>query len=119
MNKRVINTLMISGIILLLIILFFKPVCLFKHIFKISCPICGITRGIKCILKFKIIESFKYNLLSIPVFLSIFLFYIIYIFSIILKKEYIYCYYNYFVIHYKTIIVILIINWIVNIFKAV
>ena len=80
---------------------------------------CGITRGIKCILKFKIIESFKYNLLSIPVFLSITLFYIIYIFSIILKKEYIYCYYNYFVIHYKTIIVILIINWIVNVFKAV
>ena len=80
---------------------------------------CGMTRGIKCILKLKIIESFKYNLLSIPVLLSIILFYIIYIFSIILKKEYIYCYYNYFVIHYKTIIVILIINWIVNIFKAV
>ena len=119
MNKKIINILVISGIILLLIILFFKPVCLFKHIFKIPCPMCGITRGIKCILKFKIIESFKYNILSIPVFISIILFYIVYTISVVLKKEYIYNYYNYFVLHYKTIVVILIINWVINMIKGV
>lgn len=119
MNKKIINVLMISGILLLLIILIFKPMCLFKYIFKIPCPMCGITRGIICILNLEIIESFKYNILSLPIFILISIFYILYIISIIFKKDYIYKYYNYFVLHYKIIIIIFIINWIVNIFKYV
>lgn len=117
-NKKEINILMISGILLLFIILFLKPICIFKYITRIPCPMCGITRGIKSILNFNIIDSLKYNLLSIPTLLFITTFYILYILSIILRKNYISCYYNYFVINYKTIIYILLINWLINILKG-
>ena len=116
-NKRIINILMVSGIILLLIIYFFHPGCLIKNIFKIPCPMCGITRGIISFLHLNFIESFKYNLLSIPIFIIILLFYVLYLISFIFKIDFVSCYYNYFVIHYKIIIYIFIINWVINIFK--
>ena len=118
-NKLEINIIMISGIILLFIILFFKPVCLFKDIFHIPCPLCGMTRGIQSLINFDIISSFKYNLLSIPIFITIIMFYILYFISLLFKTNYINCYYNLFVIHYKTIIYILLINWVINILRGI
>lgn len=117
MNKKIINTLIISGIILLLIILLFKPFCIFKKITHIPCPICGVTRGIIYFLKLDFINSIKSNILSIPIFILGIVFYILYFYSIIFKPNTVYKYYNYFVKNYKLIIFILLINWVIVIIK--
>ena len=116
-NKKVINILAISGILLLLIVFLFDYECVFLKVTGVPCVSCGLTRGFIYILKGDLINAIKINLLSIPIFINTLLFYFLYFIKIILKKEFIYKYYNYFIKHYKIIITILIINWIINIVK--
>ena len=117
-NKKTnINILMISGTVLLLIIFLFRPVCIFKNIFNIPCPTCGLTRGFIEILHFDFIESLKYNILSIPIFISIIIFYLLYSVYILLKKEYIIIFVDLYIKNFKLIILLFIISWIVNIVK--
>ena len=49
-----------------------EPLCPIKRFFGVSCPGCGLTRGCICILKFDFEEAFRYHVLSIPLFVSIF-----------------------------------------------
>lgn len=116
-NKKIVNILMISGLILTVIIFLFKPDCFLKKIFTVPCPICGMTRAFKFILKRELISALKMNLLSIPLFISIIIFYITYFISIFFKKDYIYKMYSLIIKYYKVIILILLINWIINIVK--
>lgn len=116
-NKRVINILIISSIILFIIVYLFNPYCLFKKVFSIPCPICGMTKAFKYILKGKVLKALEMNLLSIPLFIFIIIFYIVYIISLCFKKYYIYKLYDEVVKYYKVIIVILIVNWVINIVK--
>lgn len=109
---------MITGIIFAFIVFLFSPECQFKKIFNISCSICGMTRAFIFILNGNIISALKMNLLSIPLFIMITLFVILYLLNIILKKEYVYKFYNYIIKHYKLLILIFIINWIINIIKT-
>ena len=108
---------MISGILLAIIIFLFEPECLFKKIFIIPCSICGMTRAFKFILRGNLIIAFQINLLSIPLFIILIIFYLSYFISMIFKKNYIYKIYNIVVKNYKIIILILLINWITNIVK--
>ena len=108
---------MISSIILAIIIFLFEPKCLFKEVFHIPCSICGMTRSFKYILKGNFLLALKSNLLSIPLFISLIVFYISYFFSIIFKKNYIYKMYDRVVKNYKIIILFLLINWVLNIVK--
>ena len=118
-NKKVINILAVSGIIVLFIAFLFEYKCIFRHTFDIPCVSCGLTRGFKYILKLDLINAIKVNFLSLPIFICFLLFYVFYILWIILKKEYIFKYYKYFVKHYKLFIVILVINWIFSIILEV
>ncbi|MBQ3021309.1 MAG: DUF2752 domain-containing protein [Bacilli bacterium] len=118
-NKKAINIIAISGIILLLIVYFLDFNCIFKTIFNIPCISCGLTRGFIYILKLDLINAIKMNLLSIPLFITIIIFYVLYFLWILLKKEYIFKYYNYIIKYYKLIIIILIINWIYNVIKYI
>lgn len=113
-NKKEVNILVISGILFLLIILFFKPICIFKKIFNIPCITCGMTRALKCILKLDLINAIKYNILSIPLFIFIIAFFTLYIISVILNKNYIYKFYNYIVKNIRIFIILLIISYIIN-----
>ena len=116
-NKALYNILAISGILLLVIAFLFDTKCLFKTIFSIPCPSCGLTRGFIAILGFKFIDALNYNLLSIPIFISGVLFYFFYVIFIFLKKDYIHKFYNFYIMNYKLVIILLLLSWIVNIVK--
>ena len=70
-------TCFIIGIILLIKLLeFIKFDCIYRKLFNIYCPGCGVTRMIKSILKFDFYQAFRYNplcfilfIISIPYFI--------------------------------------------------
>ena len=78
-NKRLYSVLAISGIFILFIAFLFDIKCLFKLLFSIPCPSCGLTRAFKAIINLDFIGAIKYNLLSIPIFISMILYYVFYI----------------------------------------
>ena len=113
-DKRVIDILAISSIFLLFIVFFFDIQCIFKSIFHIPCVSCGLTRAFKCILKLDFINAIKYNILSIPLFILLLIFFILYIHNIFFKNNYIYKLYNVFSKHYYIVLSIFFISWIIN-----
>jgi len=115
-NKKVYHILAISGIILLLIVFSFDNVCIFKNIFNIPCISCGLTRGFISIIHFNFIEAINYNVLSIPLFILIIIYYILYIIYLF-KNNTLDLFYKYFIKHYKILFLILLISWIINVVK--
>ena len=72
MKKRIINLIiLLSGTLFIFMIVTgkFNVECLFKKIFHISCPGCGLTRSFRSILNLDFINAFKYNILGIPLFI--------------------------------------------------
>lgn len=63
--------------------------CLVKNLFGISCFGCGLTRGFICILELDFKKAIEYNVLSIPLFISIFLYTTFSIIDIVFSKEFI------------------------------
>ena len=57
--------------------------CLFKAVFKIPCPGCGMTRAFKSIIQLDFIQAFKFNILSIPLFIFLILMFIAIVYDII------------------------------------
>ena len=47
------------------------PLCLFKRVFDISCPGCGLSRGFIAILNLNFREAIECHVLSIPLFVCI------------------------------------------------
>lgn len=122
MNKK--TKILILFLYLGLILIFFICLdnhipCLFKNIFKIPCPACGMTRAIKEIINFNIIKSFSYNILTFPLILLLILIFIFNIIDIIFNKQYIDKIIKTILNHYHIIIIILIISWIINIYRKI
>ena len=90
--------------------------CFFKYLTNIPCPGCGLTRSILSILNLDLIKAIKYNVLGIPLFIII-LFLNIYLIKDIIynKKSTITLIYK-ILNNYKTIIILLIISEIVNLY---
>ena len=86
--KRIINILIILGTVffIYLVVNVFDLDCIFKSIFGIRCPGCGLTRAFRSILSGNLIKAFKYNILSIPIFISIIVIFISMIIDIILNR---------------------------------
>lgn len=61
--------------------------CILKKFTSIRCPGCGLTRAFRCILKLDFINAFKYNILSIPIFICILISIISLIYDIISNKN--------------------------------
>ena len=116
-----IDMIAISGIFLPFIVFFFDIKCIFKSIFHIPCISCGLTRGFIAILHLKFIDAIKYNILSIPLFIVIVIFYMLYFLKLLFKIDYITNIYNFIIKYYKYLFIILIFSWIINyiIYKSV
>ncbi len=118
-NKKIINGLFLTILIMGIILFIFdiKLGCLFKKYLHIPCPGCGLTRSFKAIFKLDFINAFKYNILGIPLFISILLFLITYIISFIFKKDYINKLFKFYTKYSLIIIIFILISWIYNIIK--
>ena len=114
-----IDILAISGLFLPFIVFFFDIKCIFKSIFHIPCISCGLTRAFIEIIHLNIINAINYNILSIPLFIIIFVFYILYFYKLIFKVDYIAKLYNILSKHYKILICLLLIGWIINIINYI
>lgn len=112
-NKKIYHILAISGIFLLLVAFLFNYKCIFKSIFHIDCISCGLTRGFKSILNLNFIEATRYNILSIPLFILVIVYYILYLFNNRLLDKI----YSYIIKNYNVCLIILLISWIINIVK--
>lgn len=68
-KNRIINIFILFIAISFVFILFILKIeipCMFKSILGISCPGCGMTRAINEFIHLRFIESFKFNILSLP-----------------------------------------------------
>ena len=113
-DKNIIDVLAISGLILPFIVFFFDLKCIFKRIFNIPCISCGLTRAFISIIHLDFISALKYNVLSIPLFIFIIIFYILYFLNKIFNKDYIYHFYSIISNNYKVLLLLLIVTWFIN-----
>lgn len=113
-NKRLIVFFLLLSIFLFLILFGLNFNCPIKSLFHISCPGCGLTRSIRSLLEFKIEKSLYYNILGIPLFLFFITCYLLIGIDIIKKRNYLSSFLTKLSSHYKLIIILLIITFILN-----
>ena len=89
--------------------------CIFKKLFNISCPGCGLTRSFRALLRLDIITSFKYNIFG-PILFIIIIIGIIFLIKDIIKNEDKTIKYTYRILnkYYYIVIICLIISMIIN-----
>lgn len=102
-----------------LVVFVFDINCLFKSVFSIPCPGCGLTRGFRELFKGNLIGAFNYNILTIPIFLFLVGCIVLVITDLIKKSNYLEKYLSFFAKHYVVIILLVIISWIVNIIRGI
>lgn len=88
--RRVINLIILTIIIIFVLLVVSGTIhysCIFKNIFGICCPGCGLTRSFRCILNFDLMGSIKYNILGIPLFICFIVSCIMLIFDIIKNSD--------------------------------
>jgi len=117
-KNRLINTaILLSGLLFLFFALYnpFHFTCIFKKIFKISCPACGLTRGFISLLALDFKTALFYNILSFPLLLCGFIIFIFLLKDIISNKiSVINFLFKVFEKFYIIIITLLIITMIIN-----
>lgn len=118
-HKLVLLILTILLVFGILVVFVFDVNCLFKSIFSFPCPGCGLTRAFRCLIKGNLIESFNYNILAIPIFLFLFCMIFIFIIDLIKKENHLEKYLLFFKKHYKILIILVIISWILNIVRDI
>ena len=116
--KRLVNVLiLLFGISFVLTAIsgMVKLECIFKYIFNISCPGCGLTRSFKAIINLDFYSAIRYNILGIPLFIIGIIACIGLVIDIIKNNNRTINYiFNFFKNYYIVIIILLIITMIIN-----
>lgn len=121
--KRLINILLlIFGISFIVIvtsgIINFK--CVFKSLFDISCPGCGLTRSFIAIINLDFHSAFNYNIIGIPIFIISITVCASMIIDIMKNDNRTIIYiFNFFNKYYVVIILLLIVSMIINTIKGI
>lgn len=120
MNKVKKISLLLGILLLGLLLLNVNIPCLFKSLTHFPCPDCGMTRAFRLILNFKLIESFSYNILAIPLFISIVFMLIVLVNDIITNQNNLMKILDKIINKYHLLILgLLAISWIVNIWRGI
>lgn len=71
-NKKILTTFLVFLMVLLFIFVLLNTSyeCFIHKYFNINCPACGLTRSFRSLLKLNFMESIKYNVLGIPLFIT-------------------------------------------------
>ncbi len=88
--------------------------CVFKSLFGIACPSCGMTRSWKLIMNGDILESFNYNVFAFPLFIFIMVMDVVIIYDVIKKKNYFNMLISGVVKNYKVIILLIVVSMVIN-----
>lgn len=118
-NKQILFLLIILLVFGILVVFIFDVDCIFKKIFHIPCPGCGLTRGFKALLKGNILLAFNYNILTIPICIFLLTAVTLLIIDYIQKEKYLQKFFLILKKNYIFIIIILIISFITNIINNV
>lgn len=62
-------------------------VCIFKNLFGVPCPGCGLTRGFISILRLDFKSALRYNILSVPIFAALVIYTLLLFFDIAFGKD--------------------------------
>jgi len=93
--------------------------CVFKQIFSISCPGCGLTRSFCCLLSGDFVGSFSYHILGIPIFLIGILFFCLIVYDLFFQKHVFENVIVWMLGHWVWLLVIVFISWVVNLFRGI
>ena len=122
LNKKNKILILFSYLGLILIFLLYTNLhipCIFKKIFHIPCPSCGMTRSFISIINLNFKKAIYYNILSIPLFITLLIIFITIIIDLIYQKKYSNIIIKLITNNYTIIIILLTINWIINIIKEI
>ena len=118
-NKILILSSYIGLVLIFLIFNKYHIPCLFKQLLNIPCPSCGMTRAFKAMISFNFKKALSYNILSIPLFIILIIIFITTLTDILFNKNNLKKLTTLIVKNYRIIIMLIIINWIINIYKDI
>ena len=90
MSNRLKNLFILICFFTFFLLILYNPVnCIFKEFTGLYCPSCKMTRAFYCIFNFDLINAFKLNIISIPLFIFI-IFFLLNIFIDFIKGRFIF-----------------------------
>lgn len=90
--------------------------CIYKQLFNTPCFACGLTRSFKALINLNILDSFKYNLLGLPIFILLVIINVLLVIDIIKNSKETNNFFKRLGKYYLVILIIIIINTFINIF---
>lgn len=121
MKNRIRTLLIILLIIALALFLWYgKFDCPIKKHFTFSCPSCGMNRAFNEILSLHIMNSFNYNILALPLFIITILSLIFLLYDLIKgTNKFLPKLFQTLQKHYPLILLIILINWGINLYRNI
>ena len=113
-NRLIKISILFLETVLLYVVLNFNIGCFFKNKLNFNCPGCGLTRAFIAIFNLDFINAFKYNIISIPLFMMIIYFNMLLLYDIIFKQRLFEEKLLKILNHHKLILIILFITFIIN-----
>lgn len=113
-NRLIKISILLFETVLLYVCLNFNIGCFFKNVFNIYCPGCGLTRAFLEIFNLNFINAFRYNIISIPLFIFIVIVNILLIYDIIFNRNKVFNFIEYTFNYYKLILFLVFVTTIIN-----